>query len=160
MENIKTFEVDGNQLIADFENNKYYIVFKNYEGKEIKSEIPRDIFNAYLESKSIFKKNQNEEERHWEQIALSENEIYKRAFKHPDSIEMIIIKEETNKELHIAISNLSTIQNKRIKKYYFENRNEMEIAKEEKTTQQAINYSLKLARETIKEKILKKLKKI
>lgn len=40
MENIKTFEVDGNRLIADFEINKYYIVFKNYEGKEIKSEIP------------------------------------------------------------------------------------------------------------------------
>lgn len=47
MENIKTFEVDGNRLIADFEINKYYIVFKNYEGKEIKSEIPKDIFNIY-----------------------------------------------------------------------------------------------------------------
>jgi hypothetical protein len=30
MENIKTFDVDGNRLIADFEINKYYIVFKNY----------------------------------------------------------------------------------------------------------------------------------
>lgn len=39
MENIKTFEVDENRLIADFKINKYYIVFKNYEGKEIKSEI-------------------------------------------------------------------------------------------------------------------------
>ena len=58
MENIKTFEVDGNRLIADFEINKYYIVFKNYEGKEIKSDIPKDIFITYIESKKAYKRNE------------------------------------------------------------------------------------------------------
>lgn len=131
MENIKTFEVDGNRLIADFEINKYYIVFKNYEGKEIKSEIPKDIFNTYIESKKTYKRNENEEARHWEHIILSENEMYKRAFKHSDSIETIVIKHEINNNLHIAISKLSNVKAKRIKQYYFEEKTEREIVKEE-----------------------------
>lgn len=131
MENIKTFEVDENRLIADFEINKYYIVFKNYEGKEIKSEIPKDIFNTYIESKKTYKRNENEEARHWEHIILSENEMYKRAFKHSDSIETIVIKHEINNNLHIAISKLSNVKTKRIKQYYFEEKTEREIAKEE-----------------------------
>lgn len=158
MENIKTFEVDGNELIADFESNKYFIIFKNYEGQEVKSEIPRDIFNTYLESKSIFKKNQNEQERHWEQITLSENEIYKRAFKHPDSVETIIIKNESNNELYIAISKLTKIQKRRIEKYFFDNKNEVEIAKEEESKQQSVHDSLVMGKDKIK-KFLKKFEK-
>lgn len=66
MDNIKTHNIDGNRLIEDLENNKYWIIFKNYLGEEITSEIPKDIFDAYIESKSAYKKNKNEEERHWD----------------------------------------------------------------------------------------------
>lgn len=158
MENIKTFEVDGNRLIADFEINKYYIVFKNYEGKEIKSEIPKDIFNTYIESKKTYKRNENEEARHWEHIILSENEMYKRAFKHSDSIETIVIKHEINNNLHIAISKLTNVQAKRIKQYYFEEKTEREIAKEEGLKHQSIHDSLEYGKEKIK-KFLKKFEK-
>lgn len=103
MDNIKTHNIDGNRLIEDLENNKYWIIFKNYLGEEITSEIPKDIFDAYIESKSAYKKNKNEEERHWEHIELSENELFKRSLKYQDSIESIIIKKETEKELHLAI---------------------------------------------------------
>ena len=61
MDNIKTHNIDGNRLIEDLENNKYWIIFKNYLGEEITSEIPKDIFDAYIESKSAYKKNKNEE---------------------------------------------------------------------------------------------------
>ena len=104
--------IKENQRIIDYESNKYYIVFKNYEGKEIKSEIPKDIFDVYIESKKKYKKNKNEEERNWENSVLSDNEMYKRAFIHPDSVETIVIKREKNKELHIAISKLSNVQTK------------------------------------------------
>ena len=48
MDNIKTHNIDGNRLIEDLENNKYQIIFKNYLGEEITSEIPKDIFDAYI----------------------------------------------------------------------------------------------------------------
>lgn len=44
--------------------------------------------------------------------------MYKRAFKHSDSIETIVIKHEMNNNLHIAISKLSNVQAKRIKQLY------------------------------------------
>ena len=49
------------------------------------------------------------------------------------------------------------VQKRRIKKYYFADKNEYEIAREEKTTQQAVNKSLRNAIQKLKE-ILKKWK--
>ena len=98
MDNIKIYTIDGNKLVEDLEKNKYWIIFKNYLGEEIESEIPKDIFDTYIESKNVYKKNQNEEERHWEYIELSENELFKRSIKYQDSVESIIIKKEMEKE--------------------------------------------------------------
>ena len=56
MDKPTTFEVDGNELFADFNNKKYFIKFKNYENKEITSEIPKEVFFAYIESKKEIKK--------------------------------------------------------------------------------------------------------
>ncbi len=157
MDNIKTHNIDGNRLIEDLENNKYWIIFKNYLGEEITSEIPKDIFDAYIESKSAYKKNKNEEERHWEHIELSENELFKRSLKYQDSIESIIIKKETEKELHLAIQQLPKIQKKRLKKYYFDEKTEREIAAEEGIKHQAIHIGLDRSRKKL-EDILKKFK--
>lgn len=150
----KIFEVDGNKLIANFESNKYYIVFKNYEDKEIISEIPKEVFEVYIESKSSYKKNQNEQERHWEFSGITEITIYKRASKYQESIEEKIIDKEIKKNLHIAISKLPKIQNRRIKMKYFEDLKERELAEKENTSIRAIQYSLHCGIEN-----LKKLKK-
>lgn len=157
MDNIKIHNIDGNRLIEDLENNKYWIIFKNYLGEEITSEIPKDIFDTYIKFKNIYKKNQNEEERHWEHIELSENELFKRSLKYQDSIESIIIKKETEKELHLAIQQLPKIQKKRLKKYYFDEKTEREIAAEEGIKHQAIHIGLDRSRKKL-EDILKKFK--
>ena len=41
------------------------------------------------------KKNQNEEERHWEKTELTEITIYKRGNKYHESIETTVINNET-----------------------------------------------------------------
>lgn len=153
-DNKKSFEVDENKLVADFENNKYYIVFKNFEGKEVTSEIPKEVFDVYIESKKSYKKNQNEQERHWELSEVTEITIYKRASNYQESIEETIIDRETKENLHIAISKLPKIQNRRIKLRYFGNLKERELAEKEQTSVRAIQYSLHCAIEN-----LKKLKK-
>lgn len=153
-DNKEIFEVDGNELVADFENNKFYIIFRNYENEKITSEIPKEVFDIYIESKKIYKKNQNEQERHWELSELTEVTLYKRASKYQESIEATIINTETNQNLHIAISKLPEIQKRRIKMKYFENMKEKELAEKEKSSVRAIQYSLHCGIEN-----LKKLKK-
>lgn len=56
-----------------------------------------------------------------------------------------------SENLSRAIAQLSSVQKRRIVKYYFDDKNEYEIAREENTTQQAINKSLKKAREKLKD---------
>ncbi len=153
-DNKKVFEVDENKVVADFENNKYFIIFKNFEGKEITSEIPKEVFDVYIESKKNYKKNQNEQERHWELSEVTEVTIYKRASKYQESIEATVINKETMENLHIAISKLPKIQNRRIRMKYFENLKERELAEKEQTSVRAIQYSLHCGIEN-----LKKLKK-
>ena len=118
---------------------------------------PKDIFDTYIESKNVYKKNQNEEERHWEYIELSENELFKRSIKYQDSVESIIIKKEMEKELHLAIQQLPKIQKKRLKKYYFDEKTEREIAAEEGIKHQAIHIGLDRSRKKLKN-FLKKFK--
>ena len=158
MENKRIFEVDGNQLVEDLNNDTYFIIFENFECKKIKSEIPKEVFKAYLESKNSYKKNQNEEERHWEQSKLTEITLYKRANQYQKSIEATIIENEAKKDIQIAISKLPVLQEKRIHKYYFENKNEYKIALEENATQQAVNKTLKNARKKLKEILNKKFR--
>lgn len=150
MDNIKTHNIDRNRLIEDLENNKYWIIFKNYLGEEITSEIPKDIFDAYIESKSAYKKNKNEEERHWEHIELSENELFRKSSQYQDSVENIIIKKEVERELHLAVQKLPRVQKNRLQKYYYDEKTEREIAAEEGIKHQAIHIGLDRSRKKLK----------
>ena len=86
---------------------------------------------------------------------MYENSLEKRAKDKPLSLEDEIIKKSTFDELKQAIELLPEVQKRRIKKYYFADKNEYVIAKEENTTQQAVNKTLKQAIQKLKE-ILKK----
>ena len=148
--NKKIFKVDENEIVADFDNNKYYITFKNFNGEEITSEIPKEIFDIYVESKRNYKKNQNEEERHWEKTELTENTIYKRGNKYHESIETTVINNEMKQNLYIAVSKLPLIQRRRIKMKYFEEMKEKKLAEKEKISIRAIQYSLHYGIENLK----------
>ena len=97
----------------------------------------------------------NEYDRHIEHSEIFENNMNSRAMDKHLSLEDEIIRKTTFEELKSAIEMLPEVQKQRIKKYYFDDKNEYQIAKEENTTQQAVNKSLNLARIKLKE-ILKK----
>ena len=63
---------------------------------------------------------------------------------------------KTFEKLKEAINLLPEVQRRRIKKYYFEDKNEKEIANEEKISQKNVSKSLAVAKRNLKE-ILKKL---
>lgn len=119
-------------------------------------EITIELYQAFNEFELEDIRQMHKVERHIEHIEVSEENLFKRCFSDKNSIEDLIIKKDSFQELKNAIEELSEVQKRRIKKYYFEDKTEQEIALEEHTTRQAINKSLKDAREKLKE-ILKNL---
>ena len=69
------------------------------------------------------------------------------------------IENERNKIIHNVINGLRKSQKTKLIKYYFEEKTEEEIAKEENMTQQAISKGLELAKENFGHTFRKKFKK-
>ena len=82
---------------------------------------------------------------------ISNNEYIAEYMNISDEVE----KNVENDILRDAINELSEVQKRRIKKYYFEDKTVYQIAEEENATHQAISKSLKQAIEKL-QKILKK----
>lgn len=135
----------------DEESKNYTVEFVDNRKVLHRVEISQKIYEAFdnfeLEDVSQIHKFQ----RH-----IEHSEIYEETLLHRSSIKTLSVEEEVeNKimydELKCAIDLLSESEKRRLKKYYFEDKTESEIAYEEGTTQQAIHKSLKVAREKLKE---------
>lgn len=136
-------------------NSNYYIAFKDGMNKQREVEVSEEIFLLMDKFELEDISQMHKFDRHIEHSEVYEETLNKRAIKRPISLEDSVIKESTIEELKCAVDMLSEVQRRRIKKYYFEDKNEYQIAKEENTTQQAVNKSLQLAIKKLKE-ILKK----
>ena len=68
--------------------------------------------------------------------------LERRIIHKQELIEDVIIRKVTFEKLHYAIQQLSEIEKRRIKMYYFEDKTLEEIAKIENTSHQAISKSL------------------
>ena len=104
-------------------------------------EVSKEIYDVmdYYEKLDI--RQMNEYDRHTEHILLDETELSKRVKNKPIAIDDSIIYQAKLENLMEGINKLPEIQKRRIKKYYFDELNETEIAEQEGTTQQAINYT-------------------
>lgn len=132
-------------------NNKYFISFKDSRGEYNNVEISKEIYELfdYYELRDL--SQMNEYDNHIEHSEIYENNLNKRAKEKEISLEDYIIQKYSFLELKKAIDELPAIQRERIKKYYFEEKNEYEIAKEEGVSHQAIHIGLDRARKKIKE---------
>lgn len=137
------------------EKNIYLVSFKDGNGIKQVIEVNEEIYKIFNSFELQDLKELNEYDRHIEHSELFENTLEMKAKDKPISVEDQIIKKATFEELQRTINSLPETQRRRIKKYYFAEKNEYEIAKEEHTTQQAVNKSLRLAIQKLKE-ILKK----
>ena len=134
---------------------KVYIVsFKDSHGIIQKVEISEEIFNALDKFELEDLSEMNEYDNHIEHSEIFENNLNSRAINNSISLEDEVINKCTFEELKKAINKLPEIQKRRIKKYYFQEKTEREIAEEESTTQQSVHIVLKRALNNLK-KILK-----
>lgn len=96
----------------------------------------------------------NEYDRHIEHSEIYEENLSKRIVDKPIELEDYVIKKISFEDLNNAINLLPEVQKRRIKKYYFENKTEEQIAKEESATHQSVHIILVRALENLK-KLLK-----
>ena len=136
------------------EKNIYIITFKDSTGKLNNVEVTKKVFQAFDRFELDDLSELNEYDNHIEHSEIYENNINARAKNKPISIEDEIIKKSTFEELKQALEKLPEVQKRRIKKYYFDDKTEQEIADEENTSQQAVHIILERAKENLK-KILK-----
>lgn len=136
------------------DRNIYRVYFKDGKGLNQCVEINETIFKALdrFELEDIVQLN--EYDRHIEHSEIYELTLNKRAKDKPISIEDEIIRKASFEELKNALEKLPEIQKRRIKKYYFDDKTEQQIADEENTSQQAVHIILERAKENLK-KILK-----
>lgn len=130
-------------LLYDEKNNTYFVMFKDGERKMQIIKIEKSIYEAMnrfeLDDLSIM----NEYDNHIEHSEIFETALNKRILYKPLEIDEIIENDFTSRQLKKAIGQLSDLQKRRIKMYYFENKTVEEIAKIEKTTHQAISKAIR-----------------
>lgn len=150
------YEVDTYKLEFDDNSNKHYIFFKDSIGNECKLEINEEIFNVYMKSKKEYKKIQNQYDRYEEHSEQSEKNLYEKCTITEESVEDIIIKKETYRDLRKTVKKVSSPHNKRVDMYFLKEMTIQEIASKEGKNERTIRYSIKKG---INE-IIKKFKKI
>lgn len=132
------------------EENNFIICFKDTLGKLQEVNVTEEIYVEFDKFELDDKKEMNEFDRHIEHFKTYEELLEQRAKYKTISMEDDYIQKSSFKELKKAINKLPEPQRRRIKKYYFEDKNEYQIAEEENTTHQAISQSLKIGRENLK----------
>lgn len=137
------------------EKNIYLVNFKDGRGKIQEVEVSEEVYLQMDKFELDDLSQLNEFDRHIEHSEIYDNNLEARAMDKPMSLEDEIIKKSTFNELKKAIDMLSEVQKRRIKKYYFDDKNEYQIALEENTTHQAVHKTLVSAKQKLKE-ILKK----
>ena len=138
------------------EKNIYIVSFKDVKGHLQEVEVSKEIYKVFdlFELQDI--RELNEYDRNIEHSEIYENNLEVRAKDKPLSLEDEVIRKSTLDELKKAIELLPTVQKNRIKKYYFDDKSEVDIAKEEKVSQKNVSKSLSVAIKNLKE-ILKNL---
>ena len=149
---------DNPYTIESITENNYIVTFKDGKGKEITVQINEKVYKALDRFELEDISEMHEYERHIEHSEIFENNLNSRAMYKEQLLEDYVIEQVLFLELKHAIELLPKVQKQRIKKYYFEDKKEHEIAEEENTTQQAVNKSLSKAKIRLKQ-ILTKNKK-
>lgn len=140
------FDKDKLVYIVSFKDNKNIL-----NVIEISKQVYQEFDKFELEDLSIL----NEYDNHIEHSEMYESTLNKRSINKAISLEEMVERKLVLNELQKNLSELPDIQQRRIKKYYFENKTFQEIAKEENCTKRAVKFSVDIA----VEKMRKNLKK-
>ena len=132
------------------EGNTYFVSFKDVLGTIQELEITKEVYQIFDEFELKDLSQMNEFDNHIEHSEIYENNLEKRAKEKTISIEDDFIQKATFEELKKAIEMLPKVQKRRVKKYYFQDMGEIEIANQEGVSQKNVSETLKAARKNLK----------
>ena len=135
-------------------DSKYIVKFKDNKKETHYVEVNAQIYEIFDKFELRDLSELNEYDNHIEHLELYDETLERRIIHKQELIEDVIIRKVTFEKLHYAIQQLSEIEKRRIKMYYFEELNLEQIAKIEHTSFQMISKSIKQGIENLK-KILK-----
>ena len=146
-------KLDNPYTLDYIENKNIYIIsFKNNKNNIQHVEVSKEIYDAFNQFELDDLKELNEYDNHIEHSEIFDNNLYTRAKYKPMSLEDSIIQQDTFRKLKDAIDQLSDIQKRRIKMYYFEDKTLREIAEIEHCKIMSVKNSIDVG--------IKKIKKI
>lgn len=140
-----------NPYTLEVSDEKYYVLFKDSKNILRNIEVGKDVFDLMDRFELDDVCEINEYKRHIEYNEIYENNLNKRSFNNQVSLEDEIINKSIFEDLIKAVNMLPEIQKRRIKKYYFENKTQKQIAEEENVDIRAIQYTLHIALKKLKE---------
>ena len=144
------YEVDEYILERIEDEDKYYIAFKDSVKNDCKLEINKEIFDIYIKSKANYIKIKNETRRHIEQLTLTEEEIYNRAFNCYEDVEEKVIKNIEKRELSKGMETLTKTQARRMELHIIDKVTIRDLAKLENVNKNQIEKSIKLGFKKLK----------
>lgn len=130
--------------------DKYYITFKDSVKKECRMEINKEIFDAYIKSKSAYVKIKNETDRHIDKSELTEIDLYNKSANKAKSVEDIVIENVQKEKLKQAKQKLTDVQIRRIELHIIDEITIRDLAKSEKVRKKQIEKSIKLGLKKLK----------
>lgn len=136
---------------------RYFISFKDGQGGYHELEVSEQFF---IEFRQMERRNRNllqSDERHKEFFELSDEALNKRARVTPKGVDELIIEQECSELLHRIIAALPEIQRRRFLLYYEYDFNFYQIGEMEHCTASAVQKSVSVAREKVKEEMRKYL---
>lgn len=133
----------------DTDHPRYYVEFDDGEGIHRCVEITEEQFRDFDANELADVSHLNEIDRHYTKSKLSEVSLHQRSAEPMDPLQEIIEAAEDKERLHKAISMLPPVPQRRILMYYFEEMTYEEIADMEDCSFQAVEKTLRKARNAI-----------
>lgn len=146
-------EYDNPYTLESVEKEElYFIRFRDEKGEHLVT-VSKEVFDVFDESEKQDNNMMVRNSRYIHKYELSDEALSNKMLNNQTSIEDKLISDFEIEELYEAINELSDIQKRRIRKYFFENKTFEEIAKEENCTKMAVKFTIDNALEKISKKL-------
>ena len=146
-------EFDNPYTLESIEKEElYFIKFKDDKGEHLVT-VTKEVFDVFDESEKQDNNMMVRNSRYIHKYELSDEALSNKMLNNQTSIEDKLIKSFELEELYKAINELSDLQKRRIRKYFFDNKTFEEIAMEENCTKRAVKFTIDIALEKISKKL-------
>lgn len=146
---------DNPYTLIIMNDNKYFVSFKDGKGIQIQVEVSKEVFDSMDNFELEDISQMHKIDRHLERNEVYDETLNSRILYKPISLEDEVIRKSSFEDLRNAINELPEMQKRRIKKYYFEEMTQQEIADSENITLRAVQYSLSTSLEELRKKLNK-----